>query len=156
MSDLEDTKGPFEIVAQSPHAWLMAATQLKRAVNLVHQELRKVLAVYPDGRAQYEDLALFKSYMLLSGLAIENLVKGVLVGSNPGVVSPGKFDLNQLAGSKGGHGLLKLAQQASPALSHHEMDMLARLETFVICAGRYPIHLQSAETVHPAFVSTDP
>jgi hypothetical protein len=65
--DPEETKGPFEIVAQSPHSWLMAATQLKRAADLVRQELRKVLAVYPDGRARYEDLALFKSYMLLSG-----------------------------------------------------------------------------------------
>jgi hypothetical protein len=94
--------------------------------------------------------------MLLSGLAIENLVKGILVGRNPEVVSPDKFDLNQLAGSKGGHGLLKLAQQASPALSHDEVDILGRLETFVIWAGRYPIHLRSAETVHPAFISTDP
>ncbi len=156
VSDSDDTKSTFEIIARSPHAWLMAAKQLKRAADLIRQELTKVLAVYPRRRAHYEDLARFKSYRLLSGLAIENLVKGILGGRNPGVVSPDKFDLSRIACSKGGHDLLKLAQQAAPTLSDDERDILARLATFVIWAGKYPIHLRSTETVHPSFVSTDP
>jgi len=134
----------------------MAAKQLKRAADLIRQELMKVLSVYLRRRAHYEDLALFKSYMLLSGLALENLVKGILVGRNPAVVSPDKFDLSRIAGSKGGHKLLEVAQQAEPTLSDDERDIRGRLATFMIWAEKCPIHLKSSETVHPSFVSTDP
>jgi DNA transposition AAA+ family ATPase len=47
VSDSDDTKSTFEIIAQSPHAWLMAAKQLKKAADLIRQELTKILAVYP-------------------------------------------------------------------------------------------------------------
>jgi hypothetical protein len=147
MSD-PDNKSTFEIVGQEPHAWLMEATQLKRAADLVGQELAKKLAVSPYGRPRYEDIVLFKSYMLLSGLALENLAKGIIVGRNPGVVTPDTFNLK-------GHNLLQLAQQAALPFSDAERDILDRLTAFVVWAGKYPIHLQATKNVHPPFMHTD-
>jgi hypothetical protein len=147
MSDSDDTKSDFEIVGQEPHAWLMEATQLKRAADLVRQELTKIFAVSPQGRPRYEDAVLFNSYMLLAGLALENLAKGILVGRNSGVVTPDMFNLK-------GHNLQQLAQQAVPTLSKTELDILSRLTAFVTWAGRYPIHLQAAKNIHPSFTPT--
>jgi hypothetical protein len=153
MFDPED-KSAYELTGQEPHAWLMEATQLKRAADLVRQELMKVFAAFPQGftahsRPPFEDISLFKSYMLLSGLALENLAKGILIGRNSTVVTPETFTLK-------GHNLLWLARQVAAPLSEHELDLLARLTAFVEWAGRYPIHLRAAENVHPSFVRTDP
>jgi hypothetical protein len=149
MSDADYMKSAFEMVGQAPSAWLMEATLLKRAADLVRQELTKIFAVSPHGRPRYEDSAFCKSYMLLAGLALENLAKGILVGRNPAVVTPDTFNLK-------GHNLLQLAQQAVSTLSNNELDILSRLTAFVMWAGRYPIHLRAAENVHPPFALTDP
>src|SRR5690348_16349240 len=108
MFEASDTKSTFELIGQSPHAWLSSATQLKRAADLVREELKRILSVYPYGRAAYEDLVLYNSYMLLAGLALENLTKGILIGRNPSVVGPDRLDLKLLANSKGGHDLSRL------------------------------------------------
>jgi hypothetical protein len=41
MFDEDDTKSTFEILGQSPHVWLSSATQLKRAADLVREELKR-------------------------------------------------------------------------------------------------------------------
>jgi len=76
----------------------MEATLLKRAADLVRPVLTKVFTAFPDGftahrRPPFEDIALSGSYMLLSGLALENLTKGILVGRDPGLVTPERFML---------------------------------------------------------------
>jgi hypothetical protein len=156
MFDADDAKTTFELIGQSPHVWLSSATQLKRAADLVREELKKILSVYPRGRARYEDLVLFNSYMLLAGLALENLTKGILIGRNPNIVSRVNLDLKLLGNSKGGHDLSKLAQQAATNLSPIEIDLIDRLVAFVVWAGKYPIHLRANETNHPTFKTTDP
>jgi hypothetical protein len=153
MFDPED-KSVYEVTGQAPDAWLMEATFLKRAADLVRLELTKVFTAFPDGftahrRPPFEDIALFNPYMLLSGLAFENLTKGIIVGRNPGVVTPEKFKLKD-------HNLRKLAKQVTPTLSKNELDLLDRLTAFVEWAGRYPIHLYAAKNVQPSFARTDP
>jgi hypothetical protein len=94
--------------------------------------------------------------MLLAGLALENLTKGILIGRNPSIVSSVNLDLKLLVNTKGGHDLSKLAQQAAPNLSPNEMDLVERLVVFVVWAGKYPIHIRANETKHPTFKTTDP
>jgi hypothetical protein len=79
MSDPNDTKSTFEILGGEPHAWLTEARQLKRAADLVRPELKEIFAVPRNGRPRFEDAKLCNSYMLLAGLALENLAKGILV-----------------------------------------------------------------------------
>jgi hypothetical protein len=147
MSD-PDNKSVFEILGQEPHSWLMEATLLKRAADLVRQELTKMFAAFPHGSPPYEDIALCKSYMLLSGLALENLAKGIIVGRNPGVVTPDTFNLK-------GHNLLQLSHQAALPLSDNERKLLDRLTDFIEWAGRYPIHLKAAKNIPQSFGPTD-
>jgi hypothetical protein len=154
MSDPDTSKSVFELVGQGPDAWLMEARLLKRTADLVCQELRKVFIAFPEGftahrRPPFEDIALFKNYMLLSGLALENLTKGIIVGRKPTVVTPETFNLKT-------HNLLTLAQQVVQPFSSDELDLLKRLTAFVVWAGRYPIPTQAAENAHPPFARTDP
>jgi hypothetical protein len=79
MSNPNDTKNSFELIGGEPHAWLIEARQLKRAADLVLPELREIFSVSPHGRPRYEDVKLKNSYMLLAGLALENLAKGILL-----------------------------------------------------------------------------
>jgi hypothetical protein len=150
MSDQNDTKSAFEIFGGEPHTWLVTARQLKRAADLIPPALKNIFAGSPYERPRFEDAKLCNSYMLLAGLALENLAKGILVGRNPRVVTRETFTLK-------GHNLHQLAQQAMPTLSKPELNILYRLSEFVKWAGRYPIHLYAAENIHPSYIpSTDP
>jgi hypothetical protein len=150
MPNSNDTKSAFENVGAEPHAWLIEAKQLKRAADLILPELKNIFAVSPHQRPRFEDAKLFNSYMLLAGLALENITKGILVGRNPGVVTSETFTLK-------GHNLSQLAKQVTPTLSKHELDTLNKLTEFVKWAGRYPIHLHAKENIHPSFnPSNDP
>jgi hypothetical protein len=87
----QSLKHLFELAGRECGHWLSRANALKRGADLILDELNKSLAIYPYGRAPYEELALFLPYMLLSGYALENLMKGILVEKNPSIVSNGEF-----------------------------------------------------------------
>src|SRR5262245_34905915 len=121
MSNPDTSKSVFELTGQAPDAWLMEATVLKKAADLVRTELTKVFTAFPHGftthrRPPFEDMALCGPYMLLSGLALENLIKGIIVGRNPRVVTATTFALKN-------HTLRDLAQQVTPTLSENELDI---------------------------------
>jgi hypothetical protein len=145
----------FELMGQSPHKWLSSASQLKRAADLVAAELRKILSVYPGGQASYHDLVLFNSYMLLAGLSIENLTKGILIGRHPEAINSDRFDLKAMVSSQGGHDLVHLAKSVNIPYDATELSLLTRLAKFVVWAGRYPIHLKAKESVSPSFATSD-
>jgi hypothetical protein len=73
-------------------------------------------------------------YMLLAGLAIENLAKARIVSSHP---SPTKAD--RLEKDLKSHDLINLVERAGITPSEDESYLLERLEVFVTWAGRYPI-----------------
>ena len=148
-------KSRFEAIGQSPHMWLSSATQLKKAADLVAVELRKILSVYPYGRANYQDLVLFNSYMLLAGLSIENLTKGILIGRHPEAINADKFDLKLIVNGQGGHDLVYLANQVNIPYTATELNLMSRLAKFVIWAGKYPIHLKAKESDSPSFLTID-
>ena len=66
---------------------------------------------------------------MLTGLAFENLFKGILYGRNPE---------HSLAKSEGGHGIVKMAEGIS-SLVAREQDLLERLKLYLVWAGRYPL-----------------
>jgi hypothetical protein len=73
--------------------------------------------------------------MLLYGLSIENVAKGLIVKANPPTVVNGK--LREWSGS--GHNQMELLKEAGVNLSPQEQDLAIRLTAFVEWAGRYPI-----------------
>jgi len=90
-------------------------------------------------------------YMMLAGLSLEALAKGLLVARDPARVAPstrgGHIDL----GWKGsGHLSARLLDEAKIAMSDHDRELVDRLGIFVRWAGRYPVPLNVAE-VTPRF-----
>lgn len=78
--------------------------------------------------------------MLLTGFAFENLLKGILYGCNP--------KQNLKTGYGGGHGILKMPNEISP-LSSEELDLLERLQRYLVWAGRYQLPT-TAKVFHDA------
>lgn len=167
MSNKQKANHEFQTTGQEPGIWLGEAQQLKRAADVVLAELNEILSVYPYGRASYEDLSLFKAYMLLSGIALENLVKGILVCRDPSIVGNDKVDKVRWKGSSHGHDLAELAKQTGIAFTLDEKGLFRRLSTFVVWGGRYPIPIKSSDMVQHTkyrgksirlntFISTDP
>ena len=142
MSQKLDAERLFEIVGQDPQSWLEWANQLKMSADVIWVEFEKILhlsQVLPGVREK--KLSYLNSFMLLTGLAFENLIKGILVGRDKTVVDRQKID-NRLWKVRGGHGIAELAKRVT-SISSDELDLLRRLEEFLFWAGRYPLPMSS-------------
>jgi hypothetical protein len=73
---------------------------------------------------------------MLSGMAFENLIKGIDIAADASLVANGKLDMSRWK-IRGGHDLSDWARKET--LSPDKINLLARLEEFSVWAGRYPI-----------------
>lgn len=128
----------FEL-ASEPAAWSLSAFGLKRAAEVLWAA-REVL--WGAGEV---DAALDGAYMLLTGYALENVVKALLLVRRPELRRPGRAP----RWPGGGHDLTKLFGEAGVVVSPDERQMLDRLRAFVVWRGRYPMptkpHVLKAE-----------
>ena len=92
--------------------------------------------------------------MLLAGLSLESLTKGIFIGRHPEVVGPDSFDLKRVVPGKGGHDLSHLLKQVYTP-SQDELDLIERLSESVVWAGKYPIHRKAKDSIFPSFVTSD-
>src|SRR5687768_311043 len=132
----------FELIGQDAQMWLEQAKQLKMSADVILVELEKILPlsqVLPGVRVK--KVAYIHSFMLLTGMAFENLIKGILVGRDKTVVDQQKID-NRLWNVRGGHGIAELGKRVT-SLTPDESDLLKRLEEYLFWAGRYPLPLNS-------------
>ena len=84
---------------------------------------------------------------MLAGMAIEDMLKGAIVQAMPP---------NQRTTPPRGHDLVDLSKKARRSWNSSQIDLLKRLTTFIIWAGRYPVALREAETQEPRTLkSTD-
>src|SRR5205823_5069741 len=126
ISQDEQNEHIFKLLDRDPNAWLNQATDLKTSANVILERLREAQEPTANRTAMQPFLRSFtQSYMLLAGLAVENLIKSKWYASNP-------------TRAVRGHALLELANQVVPDLSADEADVLERLEVYVRWAGRYP------------------
>ena len=120
----------FELIRQDTQSWLAQATQLRLSANVILPEWEKIqrhVQSMPGIREKM--LAYSESFMLLTGFAFENLLKGILYGRDPD---------NKVVSSKGGHGIVQMAKAAT-TLTSDELNLLERLETYLVWAGRYQL-----------------
>jgi hypothetical protein len=107
----------FERVADEPEAWRLEAASLLRAAEALRLLMDRDAAAYEQGAVgDPVDHPVGHVYMLIAGLAIENLVKARVVSINGGSGSkPGRLSAEVKT-----HDLLQLFDMAGLALSDDE------------------------------------
>lgn len=151
MNKQERAKEMFEIVGRDPGSWLLSAKTLKVSADLILAEVTKTIETYhPLGRAPGEKQFQILSYMLLAGLALENLVKGILIARNPELIT------EHLDTTLGRHNLVGLAQRVGGKLSKEETRLLTQLSQYVLWGGRYPIAKNYQASSERNFSTQDP
>jgi len=149
----------YEVVGQDALGWLEYAKTLKLSADLILEALTRDLPqpqVLPGVRER--KLAYVRSFMLLTGLAFENLIKGIFIARNPKLVDRKKLDAKQWLAVRKGHGISTLTNQVT-SLNPAELNLLTRLEEYLIWAGRYPIPMNSTQyfqTMMSNKLSADP
>jgi hypothetical protein len=122
--------------AAQPLAWCFSALDLKQSADVIlHSILPSLESACPDD-AEKERLVnttnLLGTYYLLAALALENLLKGILVAKSPEKVT-------KLGWRGPGHDLLQLCKDAKVKLSAKQERVIERLTAYLKWAGRYPI-----------------
>ena len=91
---------------------------------------------------------------MLAGLAVENLLKALIVKRMHAENRP-VTEGNVLRLERGRHSLVALSRSAQITLSSEEREVLARLSTFVQWAGRYPVPIKKKATTQSRITRSD-
>lgn len=127
-------RGRWELWAKDPQVWYQNAESLKTATVA----LRKVL--WPKDRKRFRtkaavaDLLYGPVYMLLAGLSIETLLKGIIIAKNPEFVGQQKLSKELTH-----HKLIELYKKTGLVKSKYANNLLSRLQNYVENFGRYPV-----------------
>ena len=132
------THEAFDRQSTDPQAYLLLARTLNIAAAPELARFREVVHA-PPAEVRLEMLAYVNAYMLLTGLAFENLLKAIALSR--------RWTIGQLKKFRSGHGLVAIADALILELAPAEGDYLRRLEEFVVWAGRYPVPLRSGDYV---------
>ena len=142
------SREPGVPVAQTPDAWRVTAIHLRRSANLVWEAWSTAFFKAGTGKSvtsqELGDIALLTPFLLLTGLAFENLLKGLIIQG-----SPHEFD-SQLKwpASKGGHDLVVLCSLAKIRLSRQRRHFFDTLSEAILWSGRYPTQKKHGNTQH--------
>ena len=140
-------KGPgnvFDGLGQ-PKFWLMKADEFKRASGVIYASLsederrfKEYVDAARSGRnknVEWPPMPLFGVVIFLSGLSMENLLKGLYVKNNPRVISGGKMRGAVMTG----HDLPLLANELGLELTGQQQQYLDLAKDSIVSEGRYPI-----------------
>jgi hypothetical protein len=141
MRSLDENKDLFELLASDGQTWLAQANQLKMAADSILPNVVEAFKIPPAlPGAQEKRFAFFHSYMLLTGMAFENLIKGILIQRDKKLVTREQIEGGILP--RGGHGITAGAKNIL-TLTAAESNLLQRIEEYLFWAGRYPVPLKS-------------
>lgn len=141
MRNLEQNKDLFKLLAADGQMWLAQANQLKVVADSILPNVDEAFRIPPAlPGAQEKRFAFFHSYMLLTGMAFENLIKGILIQRDKTLVTRERIESGIL--HRCGHGISDGAKGLLP-LTAHEFNLLQRIEEYLFWAGRYPVPLGS-------------
>lgn len=83
------------------------------------------------------DIGLLTEYCVLMGYAIENLLKGILMGAHPEYFKPDAKITDVRS-----HNLISLCKRCSLPFTSDEEDLLKRLTEHIEWVGKYPVPLE--------------
>ena len=138
---------PFKDLAGNPRAWHETAHDLICSANLLLEAVRD-----KEGRMANTEARrpiVWRTLMMLYGLAAENLIKGIIVAKCPSLASEG--NLPQWFTK---HNLAALARRADLPVPLSQDHLLKRLQQFVEC-GKYPVGRREGEG-HSTWVFSKP
>ena len=127
-----------------PIKWKNKAEELKITADLVADYENKNANSYLTKILQSNDekikldiaQPLFEIFIFISGLAIENLLKGIILTRKPEYLKDGKLHKKLQS-----HDLKHLSHLANVKLSDEEMNFCNLATDFISSIGRYPIPL---------------
>ncbi len=143
-------------MGQSPVAWVMFATSLRRAAENLLDIARKgdrqfwelalkgrelpvdetgTRSLTQEESAAFADLSTGRVSVLILAYAVENLIKANLAAGGHQVVNKE----GNLRGPFKSHNLRQLANYADLEMSNDEAKLLDYLQGFLVWGGRYPI-----------------
>ena len=134
----------FDKAAADPSAWRSVAFSLLFSAKELWDEIRQGLEEFEANGVEKlsergsQQLRMRGPFYLLAGLAIENMLKAVIVKRMSDAKKP-VTEGDALRIYRGNHDLVGISQQAKVPLSDDERQLLARMSTFVLWAGRYPV-----------------
>jgi hypothetical protein len=141
MTNKQNEESLFEIIGKDPFSWLGQAQEMKTVADEILPLLESELTIPPTyPGTQRKRLAYVGSYMLFIGLTFENLIKGILIGQNPALVT--KEGIKSGILGRKGHGIAEGAKRIIH-LTQQEFQLLVRIEEYLFWAGRYPLPLKS-------------
>ena len=117
----------FDLHANEELFWVYSASSLWRGANVLLEKERQRKHV-----SGILEPHLLHVSIMLAGLAIENLVKGVIAKEKGFLNTRGEIKAPR-------HNLIKLFQTISFSLSPDEIKVLSVVTQYVMWAGRYPI-----------------
>ena len=151
----------FDQTAADQWKWRSVALSLLFAADTLWKRVRRGLVEFDEiprladlSDAADVDLRLRGPFFLLAGLAVENLLKALIVKRMQAENRP-VTEGNVLKLERGRHNLLALSGRAQITLSSEEREVLARLSTFVRWAGRYPVPIRKTETTQSRITRSD-
>jgi hypothetical protein len=133
----DDLEAEFKRLAEHPDSWRDSAKTLKHAAELVGEAYAGAFAEMRRGaglQEVVERLTYGPPFLLLAGLAIENLAKALDISRREPKSIGGK-----LPSGIARHDSLKLLTECRVPLTPAEKKFIRRLENFVSWISRYPV-----------------
>jgi len=123
----------YRLIENDPLSWLEQAEGARMSAEVIWPHSVEARSHHPSGAGIREkQLAFMHSFMLLTALAFESLIKGLAVAKGIGW---------RTLKEDGGHGISTYVTRVT-AVSDAEPELLSRLQEYLVWAGRYVIPLR--------------
>lgn len=129
-------------------SWMRQAAQFFAAAEVLVTDF-SLLAGSPQTELSLaRRVGCMKATLLLLAVAVENALKAVRVAGGHIVIENGRVKRSSLGGGAAGHDLSQLAREVGMIVSESEHDLLVRLTTIALWAGKYQQPLNDADYQH--------
>jgi hypothetical protein len=150
MVEYHAAKINYELRSTDPDAWFSVGFSLHLAATVLWKRLRPIFRKLrrPETKLTEREemnLRLQGPFAMLSGMAIEAMLKGAIVRAN-------RPKMRRAPPAH--HDLVKLSAEAKQDWNSAQVDLLRRLTTFILWGGRYPVATTSERTKAPRILKS--
>ena len=130
----------YRAEANKVSSWIKQAHRHNTVANLLKERVEAGFANLSNEGQEWRQIYLLPNYLMTMGFAFENLFKGIMVllGRQP-VKKTSEEKPMKLEKAFKTHELVTLAERAGFKIDSDERKLLARISSFSVWAGRYPI-----------------